>query len=55
MEPQLRQQAKLGSWQVISPASVQGRVVQAKGLHEVQDKAFPEPTVLGEGLTRWGD
>lgn len=52
VEPQLRKQAKLGSWQVISPADVRGYVEIVEGLHAVQDKTYTRPTVLGERLMR---
>ncbi len=37
VEPALRSAAELGAWQIISPVSVVGRVVEVQGLHEVQD------------------
>ena len=46
VEPQLRKLAKLGSWQIISPADVKGYVEFAAGLHEVQETVFERPTVL---------
>lgn len=35
--------------QVISPASVVGRVVSVAGLHEVQEVTYKEPTILVAG------
>ncbi|CAG9462085.1 unnamed protein product [Pedinophyceae sp. YPF-701] len=46
VEPELRKDAELGAWQVISPASVEGEVVCVKGLHDVQHKTYEKPTVL---------
>lgn len=46
VEPALRRCADLGSWQIISPASVTGRVVVVDGLHEVEDKVYEEATIL---------
>ena len=37
VEPVLRSAAELGAWQIISPVSTAGRVVEVQGLHEVQD------------------
>ena len=37
VEPALRSAAELGAWQIISPVSVAGKVVEVQGLHEVQD------------------
>ena len=38
VEPALRSAAELGAWQIISPVSVTGRVVEVQGLHEIQDE-----------------
>lgn len=46
IEPDIRSAAALGAWQVISPATASGRVVVVKGLHEVMNDVYQEPTVL---------
>lgn len=46
IDPVLRGAAALGAWQVISPATVTGRVLVQPGLADIQDKVFEEPTVL---------
>lgn len=43
VEPVLRSAAELGAWQIISPVSTSGRVVEVQGLHEVQDMVRFEP------------
>lgn len=44
IEPALRAAAELGSWQLISPGDVVGRVSVVSGLHEVQDKVPRYPS-----------
>ena len=49
LEPRLRQEAGLGSWQLISPAptaTVTGRVVLEAALSRVQGVKYSEPTIL---------
>eukprot|EP00249_Psilotum_nudum_P023740 c28967_g1_i1 orf=621-4901(-) len=46
LDPILRSIAHLGSWQVISPVEVHGRVVVVGELGEVQDKIYDRPTIL---------
>jgi alpha-glucan,water dikinase len=46
LEPLLRQQARLGGWQVISPARVSGQVQLVESLRSVQADRFSTPTVL---------
>ncbi|XRB06735.1 alpha-glucan, water dikinase [Pycnococcus provasolii] len=46
IEPLLRSAADLGSWQIVSPANIVGRVVVASGLHEVQELEYDEPTIV---------
>ena len=41
VEPALRSAAELGAWQIISPVSTAGKVVEVQGLHEVQDTVCP--------------
>lgn len=45
-DPVLRQQAKLGDWQVISPSSVVGEVESAESLRSVQGRRFERATIL---------
>ena len=49
LEPRLRQEAGLGSWQLISPAPagmVTGRVIVEAALSGVQGVKYSEPTIL---------
>ncbi|CAI5459203.1 unnamed protein product [Closterium sp. Yama58-4] len=46
LDPQIRQAADLGSWQVISPADVRGWVEVVDELAEVQERTYDRPTVL---------
>ncbi|CAI5512548.1 unnamed protein product [Closterium sp. Naga37s-1] len=46
LDPQIRQAADLGSWQVISPADVRGWVEVVDELAEVQEKTYDRPTVM---------
>ncbi|KAI4384682.1 hypothetical protein MLD38_002801 [Melastoma candidum] len=46
LDPVLRKTANLGSWQVISPCEVIGRIVVANELLAVQNKSYGEPTIL---------
>ncbi|RMZ55539.1 hypothetical protein APUTEX25_000122 [Auxenochlorella protothecoides] len=45
-EPGLRAAAELGAWQLVSPGAARGELVAVPSLREVQDRAFPRPTVL---------
>ncbi len=51
VEPALRSAAELGAWQIISPVSVAGKVVEVQGLHEVQDTVRASST-SSHALTR---
>ncbi len=46
LDPILRKAAGLGGWQVISPATVQGRVRVVESLRSVMEERYQEPTVL---------
>ncbi|KAI4383012.1 hypothetical protein MLD38_008897 [Melastoma candidum] len=46
LDPVLRKTANLGSWQVISPCEVIGRIVVENELLAVQNKSYGEPTIL---------
>ncbi|KAK9803518.1 hypothetical protein WJX73_002149 [Symbiochloris irregularis] len=46
LEPMLRNSAGVGSWQVVSQAEAQGRVVVLDSLSEVQGISFPGPTIV---------
>jgi alpha-glucan,water dikinase len=46
LDRQLREQAGLGGWQVISPARGSGKVRAVQRLLDVQSQRFTEPTVL---------
>jgi alpha-glucan,water dikinase len=57
VEPALRSAAELGAWQIISPVSVTGRVVEVQGLHEVQDTVraalkLPQPPTPTQTLVQ---
>ena len=45
----LRRQGGLGGWQLISPASVRGKVVCVENLRGVMGTVYPEPTILLTG------
>jgi alpha-glucan, water dikinase len=46
LDPILRKQADLGSWQVISPGSTRGEVETVPHLQSVQGRQFAHPTVV---------
>ncbi len=46
LDPVLRREAELGSWQVISPGRATGRVEAVKDLGSVQNRTFREATVI---------
>jgi len=46
LDPILRQQAKLGNWQVISPSQAVGRVEVVASFRDVQGRIFESPTVI---------
>lgn len=46
IEPRMRAAAELGAWQLVSPGAARGELVAVPSLREVQDRAFPRPTVL---------
>lgn len=41
-----RQQAGIGGWQLISPATIRGRVKIVANLHSVMNEIYQEPTIL---------
>ncbi len=46
LDPILRKNAKLGDWQVISPAQATGMVEVVDSLRSIQSKTFDHPTVI---------
>lgn len=46
LDPVLRQSAKLGDWQIISPSTAAGRVEVVETVREIQGKCLDEPTII---------
>lgn len=46
LAPLYRQEGGLGTWQVISPQQVAGRLEHVAELHTVQDDVYSQPTIL---------
>lgn len=46
LDPYLREQAKMGDWQVISPATCSGQVKRVVQLEDVMNDTFQVPTIL---------
>jgi alpha-glucan,water dikinase len=46
LEPQLRHDAGLGGWQIISPGEATGQLEAVQQLREVQSRTFERPTIL---------
>jgi alpha-glucan, water dikinase len=46
LEPQLRQAASIGRWQIISRNQARGRIEAVNDLRSVQNQRFTEPTIL---------
>ena len=46
LDPYLRREAKMGDWQIISPADCAGQVLHVRTLAEVMNDTFKVPTVL---------
>uniref|UniRef100_A0A7I4D941 Pyruvate phosphate dikinase AMP/ATP-binding domain-containing protein n=1 Tax=Physcomitrium patens TaxID=3218 RepID=A0A7I4D941_PHYPA len=52
LDPVIRKEATMGSWQVISPVSVKGYVEVIDGLDQVQEKVYKRPTILVSGRVK---
>ncbi|BBN15240.1 alpha-glucan, water dikinase [Marchantia polymorpha subsp. ruderalis] len=52
LDPVIRKEANMGSWQVISPVETKGVVVVVDELLEVEDKVYDRPTILVAGRVR---
>src|SRR6266516_4584934 len=46
LDPILREQARLGDWQVISPSEAAGEVQLVESLRSIQGRSFERPTVV---------
>ncbi|CAM6108937.1 unnamed protein product [Calypogeia fissa] len=52
LDPVIRKEAHMGSWQVISPVDSQGEVVVVDELLSVEEKVYEKPTILVAGRVR---
>ncbi|KAH9535846.1 hypothetical protein CY35_17G074900 [Sphagnum magellanicum] len=52
LDPVIRKEAHMGSWQVISPVDVRGFVEVVEELEHVQDKVYERPTILVSGRVK---
>jgi alpha-glucan,water dikinase len=52
LDPVIRKEAHMGSWQVISPVDVKGFIEVVDELEHVQDKVYDRPTILVSGRVK---
>ncbi|KAL3680910.1 hypothetical protein R1sor_023866 [Riccia sorocarpa] len=52
LDPVIRKEANMGSWQVISPVETKGIIVVVDELLEVEEKVYDKPTILVAGRVR---
>ncbi|KAG0553488.1 hypothetical protein KC19_12G015100 [Ceratodon purpureus] len=52
LDPVIRKEANMGSWQVISPVDVKGFIEVVDELEHVQDKVYDRPTILVSGRVK---
>jgi alpha-glucan,water dikinase len=52
LDPVIRKEAHMGSWQVISPVDVKGFIEVIDALEHVQDKVYERPTILVSGRVK---